>query len=303
MTAAWEGCSREIVACFIAEGADPNIGDKLGCIALHPATYRDHVQTVAALLDFGAEINARDNDGDAIIHQALFSHSDNTLELLLQRGAAYSLKDSMGNSVLHLAALAGGFRTLDILLAARLVDLDPDTLNGQGMTAMELAQARADRSESFLDKLQELCDGIRARVTEQAPPLSEAISIHITNAVLEDRVRMSHELPLLPGLRSLSRKASINIAQWTWPRWTRPAWPASPFPRIPNYNVMCTLPNRIQRIAHQHIWRCICLTWICGILCGGLVSFLVLSSVLGVEGSHEAGTSVHFGRHEHHQEL
>ena len=65
---AWDGCGREVIACFIEEGANPNSADEQGCTALHAATYGDHAVTVTALLDFGADINVCDNDGDAVLH-------------------------------------------------------------------------------------------------------------------------------------------------------------------------------------------------------------------------------------------
>ena len=290
--AAWNGCSRDVVACFIARGADPNKRDERGGTALQAAVHRDHAHTVTALLDYGADINACDDDGDAIIHQAVFSHSDNTLEILLQRGAAYSANDSMGNSILHLAALTGGIRTLELLLVARLVGLNPAALNRQGRTAVELAKERVDKPEQFLAKLQGLCDSIQPQASMH--PHSQK---KVVNA-MPDMQPPASSTTLLPlSARLLYRKASARIAHWTWS-----AWPTSSSNWTLTDDAIYDLQGRIRRDMRQHRWLSICLQWAFGIVCGGLI-YLLVFSVLELGESWQVAVNMPFGRLEHRQGL
>ena len=153
----------EIVDCLATAGAKLEAKNYYGLTPLGICVQRNTVQAVCALLDNGANINVLDGDGDSLLMQSIFSNADDVTQLLLSRGATYTSWCSTGDSILHLAALSGSLRTLEILRNAKIQDVDPEAPNHRGQTALQAAQARASKSESFIEKLQELIAEVRDR--------------------------------------------------------------------------------------------------------------------------------------------
>ena len=152
-----------VVQRLIEAGVDPNARNHYGASPLHMFASQNGVEAAEALIRNGANINQLDDDGDSILLQAIHSAVDDVAQLLLSYEAAYTSWDSMGNSILHDAALSGGLRTIDILRNAKLHGVDPDALNRQGKTVLQLALARNLKPEGFVEKLQGLLVEIRMR--------------------------------------------------------------------------------------------------------------------------------------------
>ena len=162
--------ARNITECLIKAGAQVHARSQAGGSPLQYIVMRGDIQAVEALLDFGADIDLLDNDGDSALLESTCRGTNDTVELLLSRGAKYTNRDSNGRTLLHSAALFGDLRTLDILHDAKLQDIDPDALNREGQTALEIAQARVPKLKEFVEKLQNLLMDIRIRNADLQNP-------------------------------------------------------------------------------------------------------------------------------------
>ena len=157
--------ARKVIEYLVKAGAHVNVQDKLGISPLQVQVACCDVEATKAFLGLGADIDHLDYDGDSALLGSMLRSADDITELLLSRGAKYTVWASHGCSVLHLTALYGGLRTIDILRAARLHDIDPDAVSGQGQTVLQIAQVRTCKPEGFVEKLQELLMDIRVRNT------------------------------------------------------------------------------------------------------------------------------------------
>ena len=89
--------------------------------------------------------------GDTPLMESLFFHSQDFLNLLLRSGADYTKIDSKEDPVLHEIAIYGGLRTVEIIHATKLDGRNIKSMNKQGKTAPELAQARYFKPERFVE--------------------------------------------------------------------------------------------------------------------------------------------------------
>ncbi len=133
-----------------------------GISALGIATICNHWKSVKTLIENGADLESADDDGDTPLMESLFFHSDDSLKLLLESGADYTKIDSYGDPILHDVAIYGGLRTVEIIHATKLDGHNIKSMNKQGKTALELAQARDVKPEGFVEAFQLMLDGIFA---------------------------------------------------------------------------------------------------------------------------------------------
>ena len=184
--------SEEIVRLLVEGGIDFDVCDVRGTTPLGTAAHGGNDITVAALLDCGADIDHLDDDGDSPLSESLFNNSDKITKLLLSRGATYTMWCSIGDSILHLAAKSGGNKLIEILLEACLHGVDPDALNREKKTTLQIAQERKGTEEGFIEKVQELLADIRARnatyestVKEPADPPEESTMLQYIRTQLQ----------------------------------------------------------------------------------------------------------------------
>lgn len=93
VTAAYEG-KYELVCSLIADGANPNVINEYGEIAIIVAAENGYDIIIEHLLSHGADINAKDNDGDTALDIAKYHNFDNTIELLISRGGVRKIRVS-----------------------------------------------------------------------------------------------------------------------------------------------------------------------------------------------------------------
>ena len=154
--------SRELVHVLVVAGVDVNGQDNWGSSPLSFTALNDNDTAAAALLDYGADIDSLDQDGDSSLYQAIYSKSHRVMQLLLLHGASYTSLGSMGG-ILHYIASFGDLKTVDIMLTAGLVGINPDAIDHNGKTALQVAQERDGDSNEFVEKFQDLLADIRAR--------------------------------------------------------------------------------------------------------------------------------------------
>ena len=159
-----------LIRCLLDAGIDVNGRTNWGTTPLQCASSRNNTISAQMLLDCGAEINALDNVGDSALHQSILDGSDDTTKLLLGRGASYNLPDSNGDYLLHAAGKHGGLRALEIMQSTNLKDTDPDALNREGKTAIQVARERHGAEDAFAENMQILVADICIRNASQQRP-------------------------------------------------------------------------------------------------------------------------------------
>jgi hypothetical protein len=120
MLAAWEG-NIELMALFVARGANLNAMNKHREQALMHAAWKGHRDAVRWLLDRGAQLNRPGLEWSAL-HYAVFAGHRDVANTLIARGANINALSTNGSSPLMMAAREGHTE-----LAQLLVNLGADT--------------------------------------------------------------------------------------------------------------------------------------------------------------------------------
>ena len=162
--AAWYHDNANIVKNLLAAGADVNALDSCEQSAMSTAAARGHPKSLDALLDGGAEINLLDAEGDSALMHTLLLCLNEATALLLRRGADYTKTNVFDESLLHYVIKGrADVETLDVLIATKLKGINPDAVDKNGKTALQLAQQSSFKTEDFVERFKTLLDGIRER--------------------------------------------------------------------------------------------------------------------------------------------
>ncbi|MDD9981573.1 MAG: ankyrin repeat domain-containing protein [Gammaproteobacteria bacterium] len=146
--------TAEGVNALVAGGADPQLRDLQGRTPLFGAFPPQQQAYLGSMLAAGIDINAQDKRGRMALDEQLMRRLEGTREstrrrdpnrsdfsrfvTLLEHGADPNIPDEYGNTTLHLAAQ---WCPLDDFIGALLEHgADLNRLNGDGLTAWELAQ-------------------------------------------------------------------------------------------------------------------------------------------------------------------
>jgi hypothetical protein len=98
-----KGCDNDIVARFIAVGADPNIPTNLGVTPLHVAAVKDASDIIKTLVAAGAVVDAVDAKGNTPLHMAVYAGSFEAFKTLGDLGADVNKQNHHGSTALHIA--------------------------------------------------------------------------------------------------------------------------------------------------------------------------------------------------------
>ena len=145
---------------LIAAGVEIDLQDCSGSTPLHQSTNKDTAAVLEALLDQGAGIDTADLKRYSPLANAIFHSSLRSTKLLLQRGADFTIVNHTGNTILHIAAHHSNLATLQVLVEASLTGIDPNAINDDGKTAMQLAEERLSKEPGFIDLFHALIFGI-----------------------------------------------------------------------------------------------------------------------------------------------
>jgi len=137
---------------------DINAKDKNGRSALTMAVNRNDVDVVDFLLKLDADINTVDANGNTLSYYLLNNYSSNKpetfeakLKLLKANGLVINTPQSNGHTLLHIATERNN---LELLKRLGTFDIDINTKNKDGMTALQIAAMKAEN----LDILKYLID-------------------------------------------------------------------------------------------------------------------------------------------------
>ncbi len=134
MIAAWRG-DLEMMALFIASGADVNKTNAVGETALMHAAWQGQQKAVEWLLARGARVNNGASQWSAL-HYAAFSGHEEIAALLLASGADINARAPNGSSPLMMAVYEGHEEMVKRLMAR---GADPSIRNDRGEGALEWA--------------------------------------------------------------------------------------------------------------------------------------------------------------------
>jgi hypothetical protein len=134
MVAAWNG-NIEMMALFVARGANPRRANRHGEQPVQLAAWNGHEAAVKWLLERGAVLNREGNNWGAL-HYAVFNGHEKLARELIARGAEVNARSPNGSTPLMLAAREGREELTKVLLES---GADPRSKNDWGDNALTLA--------------------------------------------------------------------------------------------------------------------------------------------------------------------
>jgi hypothetical protein len=134
MVAAWNG-NIEMMALFVARGANPRRANRNGEQPIQLAAWNGHEAAVKWLLERGGVLN-RDGNNWGALHYAVFNGHDQLARELIVRGADVNARSPNGSTPLMLAAREGREGLIKNLLES---GADPKSKNDWGDNALALA--------------------------------------------------------------------------------------------------------------------------------------------------------------------
>lgn len=179
---AYDECTDEFVAWYLAQGGDLEAPDRSGRTPLHTraGSWRE---STGQLLELGANPNARDAGGNAPLHAAAMAPRVGTLRLLLAHGADPQALSESGDTALDLVLRYASNATLDRAApAARL-----------------LLEAGADRTESHREAVRRLGETFELHRAEFARELLDDADAALSELyALFDVEAVPAHVPLAP---------------------------------------------------------------------------------------------------------
>lgn len=113
------------------------------------------------LLRNGADMHCGGDNNDTPLFESIFHNSHEFLQLLLQKGAKHTSVNKLGSTILHAAALEADVKTIEILAASKPGDLNVNSLDKNGKTALEISQQRVAPPDGFQDSFKRFLTTIR----------------------------------------------------------------------------------------------------------------------------------------------
>lgn len=222
MVAAWYG-NIEMMALFVAHGADVRRSNRNGEQPLQLAAWGGHLEAVKWLLERGAPLEREGNKWGAL-HYAVFNGHEHVVQDLMARGANVNARSPNGSTPLMLAAREGRDGLARVLLEA---GANSKSQNDWGDTALTMAM-RYDhlRLAKMISSPEEFAIAVKAPKESFGDALRSAAVPSAIDAILKEiraaeaEGRPSEELhkKLLAAMNELRRTSSAPLAQRPMPR-------------------------------------------------------------------------------------
>nr|XP_027220828.1 serine/threonine-protein phosphatase 6 regulatory ankyrin repeat subunit B-like [Penaeus vannamei] len=126
------------------EAASSAMGEERGLRPLHLAAWAGHVGVVRELLSRDADFKARGREGYSAIHYAAKGGHIDVLRILHEKKCNMKAKTDSGQTILHVAADNGNLKAFKWI--AENTDIDHNTTNNEGKTALDVAQNGRQKS-------------------------------------------------------------------------------------------------------------------------------------------------------------
>ena len=122
---------------------------------------QNNIEIGSFLLNSGANMYIADERGETPLFHAIFCGNHDFIELLLRKGDDCRNVTVHGATVLHYTAEYGDVKTASILASARLRDINPESIDANGRTAMQTLKQREVIEEGFEEAFERLLDSIK----------------------------------------------------------------------------------------------------------------------------------------------
>ena len=153
-----------LIQSLLKSGADVNRISGRGGSTIANAARHGYLRSAKALLDGGANVDILDHEGDSPLMEALLRGQTEAARFLLERGANVTRTNMFGESILHYIAKGScDLEDIENLETFMLTGVDPDAVQRDGKTALQLAQQNLSKPERFVEQFETLLDGIRTR--------------------------------------------------------------------------------------------------------------------------------------------
>jgi ankyrin repeat protein len=140
----------DMVRLLIAKGADAKARTPNGETVLHAAAMIESATLMTALTEAGAEVDAANKDGETPLYWAALTGTFLAVKALADAGATLDAQEArLGNTALHAAVAHDDIVLIHYLLSR---NVRTDIRNEQGLTALELAQARGRGSVKLFER-------------------------------------------------------------------------------------------------------------------------------------------------------
>jgi ankyrin repeat protein len=165
-TTSWRQTALHYVAAYrnderparllLGAGADLNARDLNGITPLQWAIVSGSEKVARVLLEQGADVNNIDKYNNTALLSALTAHRHDILDMLLDYGISLKGLYVKGGTILHEIASSADIESMKILQRLDLSHISLDTLDDQGLTALDLFQSRTDQSTELADAFSQL---------------------------------------------------------------------------------------------------------------------------------------------------
>lgn len=134
--------------------------DGYGVSALGNAANYNCPAVAACLMKSGADINQVDNNGETPLFHAVYTDAYECIPLLLNADATYLGTTKARNTVLHIAAAESDLTMVALLTKAKLRGIDTAAKNSEGLTALEVCDARSEAPVGFKEAFERLLSSV-----------------------------------------------------------------------------------------------------------------------------------------------
>jgi len=128
---------KDVAEILLAKGADVNAKNKGGYTLLHLAARSGSKERAKFLISHGADVNATNSSGLTPLLLAYERGDKEVTELLIDEGANIEVRDTWGRTPLHIAAKNGQKDYVELFIAKRA---DVNAPNNKGRTPLWYAQ-------------------------------------------------------------------------------------------------------------------------------------------------------------------
>ncbi|KAK3108572.1 hypothetical protein FSP39_011015 [Pinctada imbricata] len=101
---------------LLVSGADLNVADTNGCLAMHYAAAEGYTDLVAVMMEYDGKVNILDEIGQTPLHKAAIGGHSRTIQVLLGFGAYIHARDKGNCTPLDTAVINNQLRAVDTLL-------------------------------------------------------------------------------------------------------------------------------------------------------------------------------------------
>lgn len=180
----WDTCTSRILAIFVHYNANLDACDGAGWTPLHWAVRHGNIETISNFHRHGAQLEIKSDMGATPLTYALSRHQYGAFQHLLSIGADTLVKSQKG-SLLHFVARDAELETIRHLQQLPVRNMNTNTRDDDGFTALERAERRRDGVVEYTDM----------RAIESRPLLHGTIWFNAFLSWIKDLDHKANDMP------------------------------------------------------------------------------------------------------------